>query len=164
MATENKNLSQVDLSQFKFMLTKKIAIIQSEWNDEITGALTEGAKNTLVQAGVKANNVKVYKVPGSFELPLGAKLILDKEEDLDAVICVGCIIRGETSHFDFVAQGVTYGVQKLNLQYGKPVVFCVLTDNTIEQSRARSGGSHGNKGVEAAATALKMIQLKDNLK
>ncbi|MEY5042625.1 MAG: hypothetical protein RLZZ414_2189 [Bacteroidota bacterium] len=164
MATENKKLSQVDLSQFKFMLTKKIAIIQSEWNDEITGALTEGAKNTLVQAGVKANNVKVYKVPGSFELPLGAKLILDKEEDLDAVICVGCIIRGETSHFDFVAQGVTYGVQKLNLQYGKPVVFCVLTDNTIEQSRARSGGSHGNKGVEAAATALKMIQLKDNLK
>ena len=164
MATENKNLSQVDLSQFKFMLTKKIAIIQSEWNDEITGALTEGAKNTLVQAGVKANNVKVYKVPGSFELPLGAKLILDKEEDLDAVICVGCIIRGETSHFDFVAQGVTYGVQKLNLQYGKPVIFCVLTDNTLDQSRARSGGVHGNKGVEAAAAALKMIQLKDNIK
>jgi 6,7-dimethyl-8-ribityllumazine synthase len=164
MATENKNLSQIDLSQFKFTLTKKIVIIQSEWNNEITDALTEGAKNTLVKAGVKATNIKVYKVPGSFELPLGAKLILDKEEDLDAVICVGCIIRGETSHFDFVAQGVTYGVQKLNLQYAKPVVFCVLTDNTIEQSRARSGGSHGNKGVEAAATALKMIQLKDNLK
>jgi 6,7-dimethyl-8-ribityllumazine synthase len=164
MATENKNLSQIDLSQFKFMLTKKVAIVQSEWNDEITNALTDGAKNILIQAGLKATNVKVYKVPGSFELPLGAKLILDKEEDIDAVICVGCIIRGETSHFDFVAQGVTYGVQKLNLQYGKPVIFCVLTDNTIDQSRARSGGVHGNKGVEAAAAALKMIQLKDNIK
>lgn len=164
MATENKNLSQIDLSQFKFMLTKKIAIIQSEWNNEITDALTEGAKSTLIEAGVKAANVKVYKVPGSFELPLGAKLILEKEDELDAVICVGCIIRGETSHFDFVAQGVTYGVQNLNLQFGKPVVFCVLTDNNIEQSKARSGGAHGNKGVEAAATALKMIQLKENLK
>lgn len=164
MATENKNLSQIDLTQFKFMLTKKVAIIQSEWNSEITEALTDGAKRTLIQAGLKSTNIKVIKVPGSFELPLGAKIALDNDEELDAIICVGCIIRGETSHFDFVAQGVTYGVQKLNLQYGKPIVFCVLTDNNLEQSRARSGGAHGNKGVEAASTALKMIQLKDNIK
>lgn len=160
MATENKNLSQVDLSAFKFMLSKKVAIIQAEWNRDITNGLTQGAVETFKNVGIPERNILIKKVPGSFELPKGAQIVLQQNPDLDAVICVGCIIRGETSHFDFVAQGVTYGIQQLNLTQEVPVIFCVLTDNTIEQSIARSGGKHGNKGVEAAAAALQMIQLK----
>lgn len=164
MATKNKNLSNVDVSGFKFMLGKKVGIIVSEWNENITEGLKKGAINTLTKAGISPKNIITHYVPGSFELPFGAKTILNSDLELDAVICIGCIIRGETSHFDFVAQGVTYGIQKLNMEQGVPVVFCVLTDNNIDQSIARSGGIHGNKGDEAAITALKMIQLKDKLK
>lgn len=163
MATENKNLSQVDLTEFKFMMGKKVGIIQSAWNPEITDALTQGAVDTLMAAKIKAQNIIVHKVPGSFELPKGAKMLLESDEEIDALICVGSIIRGETSHFDFVAQGVTYGIQKLNLSQEVPIIFCVLTDDTMEQSKDRSGGKHGNKGVEAAAAALSMIQLKDKI-
>ncbi|MGB0177933.1 MAG: 6,7-dimethyl-8-ribityllumazine synthase, partial [Owenweeksia sp.] len=98
-------------------------------------------------------------VPGTFELPFGAKLLCEKDI-FDAVIVIGCVIQGETKHFDFVCQGVTHGISQLNLDYDTPVIFCVLTDNNIEQSKARSGGKHGNKGVECAVSAIKMAALR----
>ena len=163
MATQNNNLSNVDVSGFKFMLGKRIGIVVSEWNETITNGLKEGAVNTLISAGISPKNIIIHQVPGSFELPFGAKSIINSDLELDAVICIGCIIKGETKHFDFVGQGVTYGIQKLNMEQDIPVIFCVLTDDNMEQSIARSGGKHGNKGDEAAVSALKIIQLKDKL-
>jgi len=163
MASKNNNLSNVDVSSFKFMLGKKIGIVVSEWNEKITNGLKDGAVKTLINAGISERNIIIHNVPGSFELPFGAKSIINSNLELDAVICIGCIIRGETSHFDFVGQGVTYGIQKLNMEQDIPVIFCVLTDNNLDQSIARSGGELGNKGDEAAVSALKMIQLKDKL-
>jgi len=157
MATIHKNLSeQNNLPSAESM---KIALVVAEWNSEITEGLKIGAIETLRQQNINEKNLSIYYVPGCFELPLGAQSILEKKE-VDAVICIGCVIQGETKHFDFVCQGTTYGIQKVALKYNKPVVFCVLTDDNIEQSRARSGGKHGNKGVEAAATAIKMIALQ----
>ncbi|MBT3962549.1 MAG: 6,7-dimethyl-8-ribityllumazine synthase, partial [Flavobacteriales bacterium] len=108
------------------------------------------------------SNIKTLKVPGSYELPLGAQWAIEKHE-LDAVICVGSVIRGETAHFDYVCQAVSQGVKDVSLEYNLPVIFGVLTDDNIEQSRARSGGEHGNKGTEAALTALEMLALRDSL-
>lgn len=160
MATKNQNLSEGKIISGAKLKAKKFAIVTAQWNKEITHALANGAKETLLQSGVPERNIREFEVPGSFELPFGAKAVLSGSTSYDAIICVGCIIRGETAHFDFVAQGVTYGIQKLNVEQDVPVIFCVLTDDNISQSKARSGGKHGNKGDEAAATAIQMIQMK----
>ncbi len=163
MATKNKNLSIYDPRNIPSGSGKKIGIVVSEWNSEITNGLKDGALETLTSCGVYSRDIYIEQVPGAFELPLGAKLLIE-EKLVDAVITIGCVIRGETAHFDYVCQGVTQGIQALNLSTGKPVMFCVLTDDKLKQSKERSGGKHGNKGVEAAIGALKMLNLSDRLK
>lgn len=142
----------------------KIGIVVSEWNPQVTEALKEGALAFLLEHGVQKTNIGVHYVPGSFELPLGAAMMFDGDEDLDGVICLGCVIQGETRHFDFISQAVADGTMRVGLDYGAPVIFGVLTCNTVEQALDRSGGKHGNKGVEAAVTVLKMIALQRKLK
>ncbi len=159
MATELKNLSEYDPGDVPSGKGMRIAIVRSEWNHDITMALLDGTLKTLLRHGVTEDNIRVDHVPGSFELPLGARMLAETGE-YDAVICLGCVIQGETRHFDFICQGVTQGIVDLNLRYGLPVVFGVLTTDTLEQARDRSGGKHGNKGDEAAITALKMVQLR----
>ncbi|HNX21108.1 MAG TPA: 6,7-dimethyl-8-ribityllumazine synthase [Bacteroidales bacterium] len=142
----------------------KIGIVVSEWNPTVTNALKEGALFTLLDHGVLEANVAIHQVPGSFELPLGAAMLLDADDELDGVICLGCVIQGETRHFDFISQAVANGAMKVGLDYEVPVIFGVLTCDTMEQAVDRSGGKHGNKGVEAAYTVLKMIELQRKLK
>lgn len=160
MATAGKNLSQFDAAQLPNGARFRVGIVVSEWNSEITHALRDGAIEVLRAAGVPDDRVVVHEVPGAFELPLGAQWLLHAPQPCDAVIAVGAVIRGETAHFDFVCQAASQGVLHVGLDSGKPAIFCVLTDDTIEQSRARSGGVHGNKGVEAAVACLKMLALK----
>ena len=136
----------------------KIGIVVSEWNEHITSRLLDGAKTTLLEAGVKAENITVSVVPGAFELPLGAQWLLETGT-IDGVVAIGVVIQGETRHFDFVCSGTTQGIVDVTLKYNKPVGFCLLTDNTEQQSIDRAGGKHGNKGVEAAVTVLRMIAL-----
>lgn len=159
MATENKNLSEYDKSTLPDAKDFKIGIVVSEWNDVITNGLYRGAETALLDCGMQSENIVRWNVPGSFELIFGAKKMMDTFEDMDAVIVMGCVIKGETMHFDFVCEGVTQGIKDLNLMYEIPVIFCVLTDNNEQQSLDRSGGKHGNKGTEAAVAALKMIEL-----
>ncbi len=137
-------------------------IVVSEWNAEITGALLEATLETLTAKGAVKENILIKYVPGSFELTLGAQLMAENS-DLDAIICLGCVIQGETKHFDFICQGVAYGISDLNMNYNMPFIFGVLTTNNIEQARDRSGGKHGNKGEEAAITAIKMVALQRDL-
>ncbi|MDA9575991.1 6,7-dimethyl-8-ribityllumazine synthase [Flavobacteriaceae bacterium] len=155
MATANTNLSNYDKTALPNSADFKIGIVVSEWNSEVTDGLLEGALHALIECGVSKENIAVYKVPGSFELIYAAKKV--QSSGVDAVITIGCVIQGETKHFDYVCAGVTQGVKDLNIQNDVPVIFCVLTDNNKQQSLDRSGGKHGNKGVEAAITALKMI-------
>lgn len=162
MATNLKNLSEYNPDEIPSGEGMKISIVLAEWNLEITGALLDGAVRTLLRHGVREEDIRVEHVPGSFELPLGAQLIAESGKP-DAVICLGCVIQGETRHFDFICQGVTKGIADLNLKYGRPFVFGVLTTDTLQQAKDRSGGKHGNKGDEAAITALKMVQLKKSL-
>lgn len=160
MATELKNLSSYDPDSIPNGKGKRIAIVVSEWNHSITGNLLKGAYNTLVKFGVDSNDIIVEYVPGSFELTFGAKVMIEKG-NVDSVIILGCVIQGETPHFTFVCDSVTEGTTQLNLNYNVPVIFGLLTTNTQEQAIARSGGMHGNKGDEAAITALKMIELNE---
>lgn len=157
MATIHSNLSAYDKAEVPSGAGKKISLVVAEWNGEITENLYEGAFNSLLDCGVSADDINRINVPGSFELVYGAKKALEKE--VDAVIVIGSVIQGQTKHFDFVCQGVTQGITALNLEGKAPVIFCVLTDNTLEQAQDRSGGKHGNKGVEAAVAALKMAVL-----
>ena len=163
MATKNNNLSAFDSKKVPSGRGKKIGIVISEWNAEITEGLKEGAVKVLLECGTYSRDILTEYVPGTFELPLGAQFLLESK-GVDAVIAIGCVVRGETAHFDYVCQGATHGIQDVSLHYNKPVMFCVLTDDTIEQSRARSGGKYGNKGIEAAIGALKMLSLKDKYK
>lgn len=162
MATENQNLSGYNPADFPSPIGKSVSIVASKWNEEITEGLLNGALDFLRAAGMERDQIIIHRVPGAFELPTAAAMSLEYDQ-VDAVIVVGSVIRGETAHFDYVCQGVTFGVQQVSLKYAKPVIFCVLTDDNIEQSRARSGGQHGNKGVEAAATALQMMALEDKI-
>ena len=157
MATANNNLSKYDVSRVPDGKNSRIALVVSEWNKEITEALFQGAKNTLIDHNVLNKNIVRIDVPGSFELIYGANSA--QEMDFDAIIAIGCIIQGETRHFEFISNAVAQGIKDLNINGKAPVVFCVLTDETIEQSIARSGGDKGNKGVEAAFTALRMTSL-----
>lgn len=163
MATELKNLSAYNPDDVPSGKGKRIAIVVAEWNSDITFALRDGAVKTLLENGVAKSAIEVITVPGTFELTLGATLI-GKRRTIDAVICLGCVIQGDTKHFDFICQGVTYGITELNISLEKPVIFGVLTTNNLQQARDRSGGRHGNKGDEAAVTALKMIAVKNSLK
>lgn len=142
--------------------TMKFGIVVSEWNASITNALLEGAYNTLLEHGADKDNLMVKHVPGSFELPLGAQFLLESN-DFDTIICLGCVIQGETRHFEFICNAVSDGITRVGLDYNVPVIFGVLTTNTIEQAKERSGGKHGNKGSEAALTAIKMVKLGQDL-
>ena len=157
MATARNSLSHYDRSKVPDGKNFRIALVVSEWNEEITEALFRGAKDTLVDHNVSEDNIIRFDVPGSFELIYGASMA--QQMGFDAIIAIGCIIQGETRHFEFISNAVVQGIKDLNLNGKAPVVFCVLTDDTIEQSKARSGGDKGNKGVEAAVTALRMINL-----
>jgi 6,7-dimethyl-8-ribityllumazine synthase len=158
MASNLKNLSSWDPADVPDAAGMKFGIVVSEWNPEITNALLEGAVNTLVSRNVAEDHIIVRRVPGSFELPLGAQIMVENN-DVDAVLCLGCVIQGETRHFDFICQGVTQGIIELSLKYYKPIIFGVLTTMNQQQAIDRSGGKHGNKGVEAAITAIKMAKL-----
>lgn len=163
MASKNKDLSSFDSKTVPSGRGKKIGLVISEWNTEITEGLKLGAVDALQECGTSLTDVLIEYVPGTFELPLGAQFLLESTE-VDAVIAIGCVVRGETAHFDYVCQGATQGIQEVSLRFNKPVMFCVLTDDTIQQSRDRSGGRYGNKGTEAAIGALKMLGLKSKLK
>ncbi len=158
MSSELKNLSTYTKRNLDNISNKKIGILISEWNEEITESLFQGAFDTLLKEGIKGKNIIKDYVPGSFELALGAQFMLEAI-DVDAVICLGCVIQGETRHFEFICQAVARGIMDVNLKYNTPVVFGVLTTDTLQQAKARAGGKHGNKGVEAAVTAIKMIRL-----
>lgn len=158
MASENKNLSEHDPSEIPSAKKMRFGIVVSEWNGEITEALYRGAYETLVRYGASPKNILRSNVPGSFELTLGAQRMCKKK--VDAVICLGCVIQGETRHFDFICNAVANGITQLNIKYDMPVIFGVLTPNDLHQARDRAGGKHGNKGVEAAITAIKMVKRK----
>ena len=158
MATENKNLSNYDKTTIPNAKDFRFGIVVSEWNDTITEGLCNGAIATLKDCGATDSNIIRWNVPGSFELIYGCKKMV--KQKVDAVIAIGSVIQGETKHFDFVCEGVTQGIKDLNLHNEIPVIFCVLTDNNIQQSIDRSGGKHGNKGTEAAIAAIKMAQLR----
>ena len=138
----------------------RIGIAVSEWNSGITEKLFEGAKKALLENGVKEKNILRKNVPGSFELPLAAQFFC--QTNTDAVICVGCVIHGETRHFEFICQAVALGIKDVSLKYNKPIVFGVLTTDNLQQAKDRAGGKHGNKGIEAAISVLKMLELKNN--
>lgn len=162
MATQNKNLSVYDKSKLPDALYYRFGIVVSDWNSNITEELYKGLSETLLDCGVNESNIDRVDVPGSFELIYAAKKM--QELNYDAIVVVGCVIQGQTKHFDFVCQGVTQGVKDLNITGNTPVIFCVLTDNNMQQSVDRSGGKLGNKGVEAAITAIKMADLKYSFK
>lgn len=163
MATANTNLSEYDISSIPSGADFKIGIVVSEWNDSITINLLKGAEETLLKHGVKKENIAIHFTPGSFELPLGAQFLLEHKR-LDGVITLGSVIQGETKHFDFVCNGVSLGIKDVSLKYNKPVIFGVLTDNNMQQAIDRSGGKHGNKGIECAVACLKMIDFQNKLK
>ena len=158
MATENKNLSNYDKNTIPNAKDFRFGIVVSEWNDIITNGLFEGAKAALLDCGALPENIIRWDVPGSFELIFGSKKMIQTQQ-VDCVIAIGCVIKGETMHFEFVCEGVTHGIKDLNVQYDIPTIFCLLTDNSMQQSIDRSGGKHGNKGTEAAIAAIKMVNL-----
>jgi 6,7-dimethyl-8-ribityllumazine synthase len=140
----------------------RFGIVVSDWNSEITGALLNGAVRTLKKHGTDSKNIIVKHVPGTFELTLGAQFLAEYD-DLDGVICLGCVIQGETPHFNYICQGVTQGITQLNLDYNIPFIFGVLTTNNLQQAADRAGGKLGNKGDEAAITAIKMAALQKEM-
>jgi 6,7-dimethyl-8-ribityllumazine synthase len=157
MSSAQHNLSSFDPDNLPNLPNAVIGIVVAEWHSEITNALLNGAIEALELAKVKPENIHVFKVPGTYELPYGAVKTIDKHQP-DAVVCLGCVIQGETRHFDFICNAVANGLMQLNIQYKIPVTFGVLTTDNLEQAQNRSGGKHGNKGFEAGLTALKSIQ------
>lgn len=162
MASALKNLSDYNAETVPSAEGMRFALVISEWNTEITESLYNGAKKTLLKFGVNEDDIVRRNVPGSFELTLGAQLMAERGE-FDAVICIGVVIQGETKHFDFICDAVAKGITDLNVKYNLPVIFGVLTPNTMQQALDRAGGVHGNKGDEAAITAIKMAALKKEL-
>ena len=161
MAT--KNLSAYDINSVPSARGYKFGIVVAEWNHEITGALAQGAIDTLKKHEVAEDDIQLKHVPGTFELPLGGQFFAEYS-DVDAIILIGCVIQGDTRHFDFICNGVTYGTTELNMKYNKPFIFGVLTTNNEQQALDRAGGKLGNKGDEAAVTAIKMVALKHEMK
>lgn len=159
MASALKNLSEYDDNSIPTAEAMVFGIVVAEWNTHITHALYEGCYDTLVKHGAKPENIHTLQVPGSFELPAGAR-ILNGQVNADAIICLGCVIKGETNHNEYINQAVAHGLVNLSLATGKPFIFGVLTPNDEQQALDRAGGKHGNKGVEAATTAIRMAALK----
>lgn len=160
MATTNNNLSVYDKNDIPDARDFRFGIVVSEWNAEITQGMFQGAFDAIIDCGGLKENIVRWNVPGSFELIYGCKKIRESFEMLDAIIAIGSVIRGETKHFDYVCEAVSQGIKDLNVQGDIPVIFCVLTDDNLQQAIDRSGGKHGNKGTEAAITAIKMAQLR----
>jgi 6,7-dimethyl-8-ribityllumazine synthase len=161
MSSVNKNLSATEGSQIPNAKDFKFGVVYSEWNYEVTNALKEGAIKTLLANGAKQENILIKTVPGSFELTLGAQYLAEFTE-VDAIICLGCVIQGETRHFDFICDAVAKGITDLNIKYNQPFIFGVLTPENQQQALDRAGGKHGNKGDEAAVTAIKMLALRNS--
>jgi 6,7-dimethyl-8-ribityllumazine synthase len=159
MATANKNLSNYNKATIPNAKDFRFGIVVSEWNDHITNGLFFGAETALLDCGALPENIIRWGVPGSFELVYGAKKMIETQ-NVDVVITIGSVIKGETMHFEFVCEGVTQGIKDLNVLSDVAVIFCLLTDNTEQQSIDRSGGIHGNKGTEAAIAAIKMAYLR----
>ncbi len=159
MATINKNLSEYDRNTVPDAKDFRFGIVVSEWNDVITEGLYNGAIEAFLENEVPLGQIIRWNVPGSFELIYGSKKML-QTQSVDAVIAIGCVIQGQTKHFDYVCEAVSQGIKDLNVETDIPVIFCVLTDNTMQQSIDRSGGKHGNKGTEAAIAAIKMAYLR----
>lgn len=158
MATQLKSLS--DFSHIEVLRAEDltIAIVVAQWNAKVTGALYDGAYGLLLKQGAHAENILLVEVPGSYELISGADIIL-RNKKVDVVICIGCVIQGDTPHFTFICDAVANGLSNVALKHGKPVIFGVLTTNTLEQALDRAGGKLGNKGEEAAVTAIQMAHL-----
>jgi len=162
MTEKKKNLSDVSLEGLEIDSSWKVAIVYAEWNPEITHALRDGARKTLIDNGLSEHNVTAHMVPGTFELPTAARWVLTQTE-CNAVICIGCVIKGETSHNEYINHAVATGITQLSLSTGKPVIFGVLTPNDMQQALDRAGGKYGNKGNEAAATALQMLATQKSI-
>lgn len=154
-ASKKKNLSEYDENSIPLSNGVKIGIVVSEWNNNVTGALLDGALCTLKKYGVSESDIIIKHVPGSFELTFGVAQMVKK--DVDAVIAIGCVIRGDTPHFDYICQGTTYGLAHLNATQNVPVIYGLITTNDMQQALDRCGGCMGNKGDECAVTALKMV-------
>jgi 6,7-dimethyl-8-ribityllumazine synthase len=163
MSSLNKNLSVFEGSSIPSAKNYRFGIVVSEWNYEITKSLCDGAYQSLINNGSQDSNIVIKWVPGSFELTLGAQYMAEFS-NVDAIICIGCVIQGETKHFDFICNAVANGITNLNIEYNLPVIFGVLTPDTMQQAIDRAGGKHGNKGDEAAITAIKMLALRDSFK
>lgn len=164
MSTKDRDSSNQDLTQIPSVKGQgyKIHIAVSDWNEDITHSLLDGAKSTLIELGVDANDIHVAHVPGTFELPIAAKSLVSCK-NADAVICLGCVIKGETEHDLFINQSVATALNQLSIMASKPMIFGVLTVNDLQQAKDRSGGKYGNKGTEAAMTAVRMVSLLKNL-
>jgi 6,7-dimethyl-8-ribityllumazine synthase len=163
MASALKNLSTYDNDNIPNGKDFNIGIVVADWNASITHALYEGCYDTLLKHGVEEQNIKTVQVPGTFELPTAAKLLLSSK-GYDAVICIGCVIKGETKHDEYINNAVAQGLVNLSIMSSKPVIFGVLTPNDEQQALDRAGGKYGNKGIEAAVTALRMATLPKQLK
>tara|TARA_B110000902_G_scaffold17103_1_gene19946 strand:- start:50 stop:541 length:492 start_codon:yes stop_codon:yes gene_type:complete len=162
MATAHTNLSEYDKELIPNASEMSFGIVVSEWNANITDNLLKGAYKALIDNGVLPANIIVKHTPGAYELPLAAQLLIENTK-VDGVVAIGSVIQGETKHFDYVCEAVSQGIKDVNLKYGKPVTFCVLTDSTMQQGIDRSGGKHGNKGIECAVAVIKMVALKKSL-
>ena len=158
MATGLTNLSVYNKDEIPNAKQLRFGIVVSAWNDNITEQLFKGAYAALLDCGAQEKNIVRWNVPGSFELVFGSKKMLETQK-VDAVIAIGSVIRGETSHFDYVCGATAQGIKDLNVKFDVPVIFCVLTDDTLQQSIDRSGGKYGNKGIEAAIVAIQMAVL-----
>ena len=157
MATNINNNFDLDSNNLSNIDKIKFGIVVSNWNKNITDNLYDGAFNTLLKYGANENNIKKLEVPGSFELVYGCKKM--QNENLDVIIAIGCVVKGETDHYDYICSSVSNGITQLNIINDTPIVFCVLTDHNIEQSISRSGGKHGNKGIESAVAAIKIASI-----
>ena len=163
MATAYQNLSEYDFNSVPDASEMSVGIVVAEWNKQITERLLEGACNTLEKHGVKPENIFVKRVPGSFELTFGSAQLI-KHTDVDAVIALGCVVRGDTPHFDYVCMGATQGITSLNEKGDTPVIYGLITTNSMQQAEDRAGGKLGNKGDECAVTAIKMIDFAWSIK
>ena len=158
MSSDNQHSCKINPSNYPNLADYKIGIVVSEWNIDITKNLLNGAESKLIELGVDEKNIITYWVPGSFELVFGCNKMSKK--NYDAIIAIGCVIKGETDHYDYICSSVSNGISQLNVNGSTPVIFCVLTDHNKDQSIARSGGKQGNKGAESAIAAIKMAALK----
>lgn len=156
MASALKNLSQYADDNLPDISQRQFGLVVADWNAELTAALAQGAYDTLLKHGAQPDHISIHRVPGSFELTLGAQWLAQKPA-LDAIICLGVVIRGDTKHDDYINHAVAQGLNQVALKYDKPVIFGLVTTNDLQQALDRCGGRHGNKGVEAAATAIRML-------